>query len=927
MLELSFQILGPTTATRHGRPLDLGSPKQRAMLVALLLEPGRVIPLRRLQSLLWEDPPVSATANTRTYASGLRKVLGPVLQARDGGYLLDVEPAAGDLGRFTAEVAAARQARSEGDLSSAEQHFERAIAMWRGECGEDLPADIPLRRLLIAVTDRRIVVLEELADLRLRRGPDPGLASELRDALVDHPAREGLWARLMRALAAIGDTAGALEAYKAAREELAARLGVDPGPELEALQRSILSRDPSVMAVDNAFDSAVENSRHHTPHELPVRPQVFLGRDLPVARLVAAATEGRADRPVVLAVDGPGGIGKSALAIEVAHLLAKQHPDGEVYLDLQGGRAGLRAAVPAEVLSRLLRSCGEIHPPDDLDGLAARWRSLTHERRLLVVLDNVLDPEQVSPLLPNAPGCTVIITSRKRLTTIDVTVRLSLSTLDPEQSVEILRTHAEADPSDGMRRIADLCGGLPLALRMAAARLAARTDLSVEAFAERLADDRFRLNELGHGDAGVRATFMTSYAALTDSADPIDRDAAHLFCLLGSLPMSGCSVGGAYALIDALPDHGDACVGRLVELQLVACDGVRLRLHDLLRLFAREVADTADVEGAMHRAAWYYAESAQRAWRAIRNLNDRPLPRGPLSRAQPAVFESRADALRWLAAMAPSLRELVFAMPALPDVPTGLGAQIVRVLVAYDGIAGSFRETIDVARCLVDWAAARHDPQAELVGHRLIAVNLQRLRRAAEARAAVAPAIALLPEVDDIAEKMNTLNTFGIFQTEWGDYEPAEHCLQSGLELARKVDDRSWLSIILHSLGMHYRVRGQLGRCIELLRESLSIRQELDDAIGETYTRMQLGKALPAIGEFDEGMTQLDIALGLAEHLESIELVREIRMDRMEVLATTGRIDTAAGELRAALDACSHLDDEALTAEVLQEAKRLRVRG
>jgi tetratricopeptide (TPR) repeat protein len=420
---------------------------------------------------------------------------------------------------------------------------------------------------------------------------------------------------------------------------------------------------------------------------------------------------------------------------------------------------------------------------------------------------------------------------------------------------------------------------------------------------------------------------MTSYAALTDSADPIDRHAADLFCLLGFLPMSGCSVGGAYALMDAVPEHGDACVGRLVELQLVACDGVQLRLHDLLRLFAREVADTARAEGAMHRAAWYYAESAQRAWRVVRNLSDRPLPRGPLSRAQPAVFESRAEALRWMAAMAPSLRELIFALPAQPDVPTDLGVQIVRCLVSYDGIAGSFRETIEVSRCLVEWAAARHDPWAKLVGHRLTAINLQRLRRHPEARAAVAPAIALLPEVDDPAEKMNTLNTFGIFQTEWGDYEAAEHCLQSGLELARKVDDRSWLSIILHSLGMHYRVRGQTGRCIQLLRESLGIRQELDDAIGETYTRMQLGKALPAIGELDEGMTQLDIALRLAEHLESVELVREIRMDRMEVLAAAGRADTAAGELRAALDACRHLDDEALRAEVLHEAERLRVKA
>ncbi|MCP2329695.1 DNA-binding SARP family transcriptional activator/tetratricopeptide (TPR) repeat protein [Hamadaea flava] len=935
MSQLRFQILGPTIVSRDGRDLDLGSPKQRTLLVALLLEPRRVLPMRRLLNLLWDDPPTSATANARTYAYGLRKALGPVLHARDGGYLLDVAPADCDLGQFTAEVGAARLARSADDLSAAERHYEKALGMWRGACGEDLPADIPLQHQLVTVTERRAVAVEEYADLRLRQGPDPRLPEELRQALADHPTREGLWALLMRALAAGGDTAGALEAYHRARSELAARLGVDPGAELVDLQRSILAREPAV-----AGPSATTRSRSVVPHELPARPPVFVGRDAAVAQLLGAVADpGTRRYPVVLGIDGPGGIGKSTLAVELAHRMSERlgagspadrdagdDLGGEIYVDLHGGRSGLRPANQAEVLVRLLRSLGEPEPGhEDLEGLAARWRSLTHGRRLLIVLDNVLDADQVRPLLPNGPGCTVVVTSRRRLADLDLTARQTLSTLDVDAAVRLLKAHGDADEGP-LRQIALLCGGLPLALRMAAARLASRTDLTVGDFALRLSDDRLRLSELGYRDTGVRATFRSSFVALAGSADPVDRDAAKLFCLLGLLPVSDCSAEVAYALIDAA--HGDASVGRLVELHLVTSDNGRLRLHDLLRLFAREVADELppeDIEPAIYRAAWCYAESARRAWLCVRPLAGRMLPPSPLTRAAAADPQTRAEGVRWLAENSASMRELLFALPGLPSVPLSVGVEILRHLTSHDGLAGTFRDTVAVAGRVVEQAAAGADPRAELIARRLLAINLQRLRRYPESQAEVRPAIELLPEVDDPVERITTLNTFGIFQTEWGDLDAAEQSLRAGLKLAREHDDPPWTSLLLHSLGMHQRVRGVLGESIELLREAYGIRQALADEIGQIYTRMQLGKALSAAGEVTEGLAHLDRALLVAERLNSAELAREIRIDRMEVLSRAGRIGEASGELRAALEVCRRLDDETLRAEVLREAQRLRV--
>ncbi|MBB5868523.1 DNA-binding SARP family transcriptional activator [Allocatelliglobosispora scoriae] len=923
MSGLRFRILGPTAACRDGVDLDLGSPKQRTLLVALLLEPGRVLPMRRLLELLWGDPPASATANTRTYAHGLRKVLGPVLHARDGGYVLDVPAADSDLGQFTAEVAAARLGRSAGDLAEAGRHYEKALGMWRGACGEDLPDDTPLSFQLASVTDRRAIVMEEYADLRLCRGPDPGLAEELHRMVAEHPTRESLWALLMRTLAATGDTAGALEAYHRAREVLAERLGVDPGAELVDLQRSILARESAVLAPPPA------PSQPAVPHELPARPAVFVGRTEDVEALLLAAEKHDRRCPLVLAIDGPGGIGKSALAVELAHRLSEgsgEQADGEIYVDLQGGRSGLRTPTPDEVLLRLLRSLGESElGQQEVEGLSARWRSLTHARSLVVVLDNVLDAEQVRPLLPNGAACTVVITSRRRLVDLDLTARRTLPTLDADDALELLR--ALIDAGEGpLRQIAELCGGLPLALRMAAARLASRTDLTVEDLALRLGDDRLRLNELGYRDTGVRATFMSSFVALSGSDDPVDRDAATLFCLLGLLPVSVCAVEAAYALIDTGSD--DACVGRLVELQLVTSDQGCLRLHDLLRLFARELAaelPPAETEAAIYRAAWFYAESARLAWQRVRPLIGRPLPPSPLKRATAVDPPSRADGLRWLADTSGSMRELLFALPTLPAVPAAVGVAMLRTLTSHDGIAGTFRDTVAVAGRVVEHARDRHDPMAELIARRLVAINLQRLRRYPEARACIEPAIELLPMVSDPVERITTLNTFGIFRTEWGDLDAAEESLRAGLDLAREYGDPPWTALLLHSLGMHQRVRGELAEAIELLREAFDLRLDLADEIGETYTRMQLGKALSAFGGLAEGLGHLDHALRAAERMNSAELAREIRIDRMEVLSKAGRVGEATGELRAALEICHRMDDEGLKAEVLREAERLRV--
>jgi tetratricopeptide (TPR) repeat protein len=348
-------------------------------------------------------------------------------------------------------------------------------------------------------------------------------------------------------------------------------------------------------------------------------------------------------------------------------------------------------------------------------------------------------------------------------------------------------------------------------------------------------------------------------------------------------------------------------------------------LHDLLRLFAREMAGAAPDQQALYRAVWFYARSAQLAWRRIRPLCGPELAASPLVRAAVAQCSSKEEALRWQAEASPSLREIALALPSLTAVPAAVGVAVLQCLVNGDGVAGSFRDTLAVSGRVVEHAIASGDPLARLVAHRLMAVNLQRLGRFREAKEAVAPAMALLSVVDDPVERIMFWNTVGIFQTEWGDHADAERSLRSGLDLAREHGQGSWISLLLHSLGMHYRVCGQLSLAIPLLREALDVRLSLHDEIGEMYTRMQLGKALGAKGEVARGLEHFDAAQRSAEKMDSDELVREIRTGRMEVLSHAGRSGDASAELRAALEVCGRLNDEALTAEVLREAERLSI--
>ncbi|WP_433041649.1 BTAD domain-containing putative transcriptional regulator [Dactylosporangium sp. CS-033363] len=463
---MKFQLLGPVRIWRDDTALPIGPAKQRSLLTALLLEPNRIVPLDRLVAMLWDgDPPRSAVANVRTYASRLRRLLvdatGAVrLSGHGPGYRLAVGDDELDVTAFRRLTADGRAALAAGQPARAVQLLGRAVSLWKGGPGEDLERSAGLDRCLGPLQEQRLTTIEDWIDAKQRLGQGIGVVSDLRRLLDEHPLRERLWSQLVLALYRTGDVAAALSAFAEARRCFADRLGVDLGPQMIRLHRAMLRRDP---ALDGA---AVMES---VPRELPADAMLLVGRDREQATMAEAVL--RSDGPVFIALDGPAGIGKSALAVRVATRLGRHFPDGQLYVDLHGSDPARPVRRPVDVLGQCLRSlgvpAGQI--PDSEEEAAARYRTIAANRRLLVVLEDAAASSQVRPLLTATAGSAVIITSRARLAVHDRTVHIGLGPLTVADSVEILAGLGGGSPDSGPRllQLARSCDGSPLALRRA----------------------------------------------------------------------------------------------------------------------------------------------------------------------------------------------------------------------------------------------------------------------------------------------------------------------------------------------------------------------------------------------------------------------------------------------------------------------------
>jgi DNA-binding SARP family transcriptional activator/tetratricopeptide (TPR) repeat protein len=927
--QLDFRILGPLSVTCGGEELSLGGPKQRGLLAALLLNSNRRVALERLAELLWDEPPPSATANLRTYASGLRRVIGDRLLAREGGYELVIAAGESDVERFGELVSRGRAELAAGDQAAADNRLREALDQWRGRCGEDLPGDIPLARHLGLLDEQRLLVLEDSLLLRLEFADLRQTVTQVRVLLTDHPTRERLWAVLMTALYRSGDVAGSLAAYRAAADALDRELGMRPGQQLRDLQQAILARDPALDTGGAARTS--DASVPDIPRQLPRDSRVMVGRDNELAAIMAVCSGATRDpaQPRVVSIDGQAGVGKSALALRAAHLLAGRHPDGQVYVDLRGTTTGLEPVSSVHALIGLLRALGDPHQTSlDEHELAARFRTITADRALLLVLDNASHTQQVLPLIPASGNCTALVTSRRRLTTLDASLCLSLDVLSPAAARATLTEYGPPGEQDerAVAAVAELCGRLPLALRIAAARRASRPDWSLAELARQLADDRRRLDELSTDDVSVRAAFAATFDALRLGDKPGESTAAELFRLMGALPLPTFGEDVLAALADLTEAEVRSALRRLVDLHAVEPRAGRYVFHDLLRLFAAELAEHElsgrEREAALGRVFSYCAEASRQAREQFRPVR-RDLPAVVSTARQPT--RPRCDTIDQAVGWFDSEREALRAMVRIAD--RGPAALYLPATAIVDALTVDLErdqrllEAIELNETLARIAERNGDTVKAAECWRYLASCHQRLGNRTLARDYVERAIELGRKTRQTTGLVSALNTLAIFNTESGQFDAADSLLTQALDLVGDGEgDEVTLGVLLNTQGMNARWAGDNATAVEHLLTSLEIRRRVGDRVGQAYTRYQLGRAYLASHRLEDALLQLNALVELAVDLTAHDLEREGRIARMQVFNRLGRAADAEDDLARALELCEVVGQLTARSQVLVAA-------
>ncbi|MFF3248792.1 BTAD domain-containing putative transcriptional regulator [Streptomyces sp. NPDC002870] len=662
-------LLGPTELRgRDGASLHIGGAKRRAVLATLALDLNRVVPVERLMEAAWGDtPPATARTALQGHVAALRPALtGDFrLVTRQPGYCLEADRGRVDAHRAADLLAAAA---SEDD-ETAVRTLRAALDLWRGpalvDCGSDLLRRVSAPRL----AEVRLQTLEQLAERMLRTGCGGLVTAELADALEEQPLREPLARLLMLCLHQDGRHAQALQQYHRIRERLAEELGVDPGAALQSALADVLrggppegSRRPEEPAPSTATMpppvAFPPSANAPVPAQLPRQPAAFVGRDDALATLAAAVAD---DPGALCVVTGPAGVGKTSVALRWAHSAVGQYPDGQLFADLQGfDDSG--PVDPASVLHGFLTALGVTPRDIPADTLAAQalFRSTVAGRRLLVVLDNARRSEQVRPLLPGGGACTVVVTSRNRLDGLavrDGARRVGLETLTGPESVALLTAvvtdgRMARSPASG-RALAQLCGGLPLALRITAARLAAHPAWPLEAVVDELLDEQNRLAALSTEDSDVTA-------ALSLSVRTLDPDARAVVPLLGVHPGADTDRYAAAALSGLSVGQAGRALAKLGAAHLVTetLPG-RFSRHDLVRLYARQYP--SDDGSATRRLIDYYLHAAYVASR-LADPSGRPCCDLPAwCTTPPAIprWESARQALHWYAAEADNLGAIV----------------------------------------------------------------------------------------------------------------------------------------------------------------------------------------------------------------------------------------------------------------------------
>ena len=970
---LGLRILGPLELMVGGRLFKVGGPRERTVLAMLGLRTDRVVSVEQLIDAAWGDaPPSTARTQIQGCISGLRKLfadagLPHAIRTRSSGYLLSLSEDELDSQKFRKLVATARAQAETGRVAEAAATLRAALDLWRGPALDGIQSDL-VRQGAVLLDDARVAAIEERVRLDLELGRHEEITGELRAQVAEHPLRERLYGFLMVALYRSGRQAESLDVFRRARAALVGELGIEPCQELRDLERAVLSRDPALDLPHAADQPAQHVQRQPTSlRQLPGTVADFIGRKAQIAEIKQIISAQRQAAAIsyavpIVSIFGQGGVGKSTLALRVAHELGDEFPDGHLYVDLRGPAGEDRTSA---LLARFLRALGVGGSliPDDEAERAELYRSRLASKRLLLVLDDVADERQAIPLLPGSPSCAVIITSRTRLSGLPGAHWISVHAFDSPTSRELLSRivggeRISADP-EAVDELIRYCGGLPLALRIAGARLASRPHWRISELNRRLKDEVRRLDELSHHGLELRSSIGTTYRGLPE---PVRR----LFRLIGLIHAPDFPAWTAAALLDRDLTDAEDILERLVEAQVLetlhgtATGATHYRFHDLIRVYAQERLMETETEAertaALTRVLGGWLALAERAHRGEYG-GDYTILHGTAPRWRLAEWDDddTGNPMDWLenerAALVAAIRQAAaagldelcwdLALTSVSqfevkgylddwqetarlalDATAAAGNRIGHAAMLYSlGTLHMFQKRLSDTEQFFVAALEVFEAEHDVHGQALVLRNsahVDRLRGDFERmNAKYTEALAKMRAVGDVIGEANVLRSLAMYRIDEGDADEARAMLTDALALCRGVGYLRGEAQVVSRFADLYLSTGQVLLARRSLHRVLRTVREIGDRMGEAHALYGLGIVRCREGRLDSAETTLAHALSVAQGVGDRLIEGQAHYTLGEIGVARGDTAMATEHLTAARAAFEELGSSLLQAKTL----------
>ncbi|MFG1954824.1 BTAD domain-containing putative transcriptional regulator [Micromonospora sp. NPDC048830] len=906
-----ISVLGPLAVTRGGQPINLGAGRHRIVLARLALTPGRPVRRDELIQLLWADrPPPSAANVVQTHISRLRRLLEPgqsphvppMLALLSAGYLLQTDGDGLDLVAYRSRLLEVRSStlppQRAFDLLTA------ALEMWQGDDPVEDVAELDGDPLVTALVEERVEIAVRLARLGQAVRRQQQILPLLRRLAERHSWHESLHAQLIMALAATGQQAGALQVFDGIRRRLAEQLGIDPGAELLEARQAVLSG-----RLERRARVVAGGASGAQPWQAPAPPKDFCGRATELQLLeqtIRYSSRGpESEQVTVCVVSGMAGVGKTSLALKAAWALRREFPDGQLYIDLRG--ADDRPVPVAYALARLLRGLGVEGRavPEDDDEAAALFRTVQSGRRILVVLDNAHSAAQVRPLLPGPGGNAVLVTSRNRCDGLDSALNLNLPVFSVGEALDFLKSrigttrvqnergHAEA--------LADVCGRLPIALRVIASRLAAWQEVTLAGLLDQLVDQYSGTDPFGMDGESVMASFELSFRSLA----PLP---AEVFQSAALIPGEVVSAAAVAALLSFEERLAHRALDTLVAENLLQPSGSRhYRYHDLLRLYAVRFAETeqipVDRSAALDRLyRWYVARAA-----AAMQLVYADMVRLPVGLdVDGTQFPDVDAAMTWLNEEIGNLVAVVEG--AACGEHRARSWQLADQLRGYFFVCGDVVPWLVTGRAGLSAAEAAADIQAQAAMHQTIGQAHWAAGEHHRAADAYRRGISAARRAGWLVGEAYLSHNLGLVQSELGRPDEAQQLYQRALDIGVGPEFDHIRAVTLNDLATLCHERGELTEAVGYLQAAMQMNEGTARRASAMANRSNLGMILRQLEDFDVALEHLNAALAYYRHTGSTTA-------ELSVLDELSQLHAQKGEWVAAVHSAS---------DALQLALRLR---